>query len=180
MWRMGSVAILMAIMAMPVQAQRQGRTRGPAGPEEFGIRERGGDDSADAIIRLRERLGLSEEQVERLKEAQAVDREARDAMRLETREMRDRLRDGEITREEFREEFEGRRSRARDDLISQRETLNGILNDEQRSQMRSFRREANRRQGVRGDRAGPRSRDRGQVSRQSRTQRGGFGPRLRR
>lgn len=163
MRRMGSVTMLIAIIAMPAQAQRQGRMRGPAGPDEIGNREQTRDPSADEIIRLRESLNLSEEQVERIKEAQGVDREARDAMRLETRGMRDRLRDGEITREEFREELQGRRSSAMDGRIAHRETLQGILSEDQRSQMQSLRRQANRGQGVRSGRAGPtRSRDRGQ------------------
>lgn len=183
MRRMGSITILLAILAMPAQAQRQGRMRGPAGPDAFGNRERARDLPADAILRLRDRLSLTEDQVARIKEAQGTDREARDAFRLETRGLRDRLRDEEITRGQFREELEGRRSTVADGMITYRETLEGILTDEQRSQMREIRREANRRRGVRGGRpAQGRFRDRGRASRGSRAQRGrwNFGPRMRR
>ncbi len=114
MKRMGSILMLLAILAVPAQAQRQGRMRGPARPDGFGARGRTPNPSADDIIRLQERLGLSEEQVERVKDAQRSDREARDALR---------------------------------------ETLNGILTDEQRSQMRSLQRQANRGRSVR--RGGP-------------------------
>lgn len=146
---------------MPAQAQRQGRMRGPSGPGDIGSRERTRDDSADRVIRLRERLNLSEEQIERVKEAQESDREDRDALRLETREMRDRLRDEELTREEFREELESRRLDAMDRTMAYRETLEGILNDDQRSQMRGLRQEVRRGRGRRSGRAGPaRSRDR--------------------
>ena len=58
--------------------------------------------------------------------------------------MRDRLRDEEITRAEFREEMAGRRAAEVDGRIAYRETLEGILTDEQRSQMRNLRRQANR------------------------------------
>jgi hypothetical protein len=98
----------------PAQAQQQGRIRGPTGPGHIGSREKTRDDSADRVIRLRERLNLSEEQIERDKEAQESDREARDALRLETRELRDRLRDEELTREEFLEELESLRVDAMD------------------------------------------------------------------
>ena len=194
MKRMGGIAILLAIMAIPAQAQRPGRMRGPAGPDEIGNRERARDLSADAIIRQRESLNLSEEQVERIKEAQEADRAVRDAQRLETREMRDRLRDEEITREEFREELQSRRSSTMDGRRAHREALEGILSDEQRSQMRELRTRVNRGQRARGGRAGRTGfRDRGQGPRGPRAQRGGralrpgafgppgsYGPRLRR
>lgn len=197
MMRMGSIAVLLAIIAMPAQAQRQARIRGPAGRGKIGNYERPRGLSADAISRFRERLNLTEEQVESVKEAQRSDREARDALRLEMRGVRDRLRDDEITREEFREELAGRRSTARNGLLAYRETLESIFTNEQRSQMRGLRRQANRGQGVRGGRAGPgRHRDRGQASRSPEAQRGrrsmrpergarafgpprGLGPRLR-
>ena len=194
MKRMGGTAILLAIMAIPAQAQRPERMRGPAGPDQIGNRERGRDLSADAIIRQRESLNLSEEQIERIKEAQAVDRAARDAQRLEAREMRDRLRDEEITREEFREELQSRRSTTMDGRIAHREALEGILSDEQRSQMRELRTRVNRGQRARGGRAERTGvRNRGQGPRGPSAQRGGralrpgafgppgsFGPRLRR
>ena len=58
--------------------------------------------------------------------------------------MRDRLRDEEITRGEFREEMAGRRAAEVDGMMAYRETLDGILPDEQRSQMRNLQRQANR------------------------------------
>jgi hypothetical protein len=152
MKRMGGIAILLAI---PAQAQRSGRMRGPAGPDEIGNRERARNLSADAIIRKRENLNLSEEQVERIKEAQEADRAVRDAQRLETLEMRDRLRDEEITRGEFWEELQSRRSSTMDGRRAHREALEGILSDEQRHQMRGLRTRVNRGQRARGGRAGP-------------------------
>ena len=166
MMRMGCIAVLLAIIAMPAQAQRQARIHGPAGRGEIGNYERPRGLSADAIIRFRERLNY-------VKEAQRSDREVRDALRLQMRGVRDRLRDDEITREEFREELAGRRSTAKNGQMAYRETLESILTNEQRSQMRGLRRQANRGQGVRGGRAGPgRHRDRGQASRSPRAQRG--------
>jgi regulator of replication initiation timing len=146
MRRMGSILMLLAISATP--AQGQGRMRGLARADEIGDRDRGRDLPADLIIRLRDRLSLSEEQVERIKEAQRSDREARDALRLETRGMRDRLRDEEITRREFREEMADRRAAEVDGMMAYRETLEGILTDEQRSRMQNLRRRANRGRGV--------------------------------
>ena len=146
MRRMGSILMLLAILATP--AQGQGRMRGLARADEIGDRDRGRDLPADLIIRLRDRLSLSEEQVERIKEAQRSDREARDALRLETRGMRDRLRDEEITRREFREEMADRRAAEVDGMMAYRETLEGILTDEQRSRMQNLRRRANRGRGV--------------------------------
>ena len=149
MRRMGSMLILLAILAAPAQAQRQGRMRGLARADEIGDRDRSRDLPADLIIRLRDRLSLSEEQVERIKEAQRSDRETRDALRLETRGIRDQLRDEEITRREFREEMAGRRAAEVDGMMAYRESLEGILTDEQRSQMQTLRRRANRGRGVR-------------------------------
>ena len=192
MRRIGSITILLAILAVPAQAQRRGLMRGPGGPDEFGNRERSRDLPADAILRLRERLSLTEDQVGRIKEAQATDREARDAFRLETRGLRDQLRDEEITREQFREQLEGRRSSVANGMITYRETLEGILSDEQRSQMRNLRHEENRERGVRGGRpAQGRFRDRGRAFRGPRARPGwgnmprrrgglGVGPRMRR
>ena len=171
MKRMGSILMLLAILAVPAQAQRQGRMRGPDRSDQSGDRDRTRDLSADAIIRLQDRLDLSGEQVEGLKEAQRSDREVRDALRLGTRGTRDRLRDGEITRAEFREEMASRRATELDGVRAYRENLDGILNDEQRSEMRNLRRQANRGSGVRrGGPAAGRSQARGQFNRGSRAQ----------
>ena len=164
MIRTGSILMLLAILAVPAQAQRQGRMRGPPRSDDIGESERMQDLPADMILRLQERLNLSDEQVERVKDAQRSDREARDALRLDTRAMRDRLRDEEITRAEFREEMAGRRDAEADGRISYRETLEDILTEDQRSRLRGIRRQANRGRGMRGG---------GQDSRGSRAQRGG-------
>jgi hypothetical protein len=85
--------------------------------------------------------------------------------------MRDRLRDEEITRREFHEEMTDRRDTEVDGMRAYRETLNGILTDEQRSQMRSLQRQANRGRGVRG--GGPAAgRARARFDRRSQAQRG--------
>ena len=153
MKRMGSIMILLVVMATPARAQRQGGTGGPGGPDGVGHGERTGL-QADAIIRLRERLSLSEEQVRRVREAQESERAAQDAMRLETRVLRDQLRDDEITREEFREEMARRRTTAAEGRVANRERLEGILTDEQRSQMQDSRRQTMRGRGARGARSG--------------------------
>ena len=174
MIRIGSILMLLAILATPAQAKRQGRMRGPTRSDDIGVSDRNRDLPADMIIRFQERLSLSDEQLERVKDAQRSDREVRDALRLETREMRDRLRDGEITRAEFREEMVDRRDAEADGRVSYRETLEGILTDDQRSQLRSIRRQASRGRGMRGGRSDARRfRGRGQDSRGSRAQRGG-------
>ncbi len=174
MIRIGSILMLLAILATPAQAQRQGRMSGPTRSDDIGVSDRNRDLPADMIIRFQERLSLSDEQLERVKDAQRSDREVRDALRLETREMRDRLRDGEITRAEFREEMVDRRDAEADGRVSYRETLEGILTDDQRSQLRSIRRQASRGRGMRGGRSDARRfRGRGQDSRGSRAQRGG-------
>jgi len=179
MKRMGSITIFLAVLAMPAQAQRPGPMRGSRGPEGVGDRERAGELQADAILRLRDRLNLSDEQVEGVRAAQETDRAARDAMRLETRGLRDQLRDEEITREEFREEMSVRRSSVEAGRTTQRESLGSILTGEQRSQMQNLRRQENRGRNVRGARARGRSaQGRGQVSRGSQPGRGG--PNMRR
>ena len=100
-------------------------------------------------------------------------------MSLETRGLRDQLRDEEITREEFRAEMSVRRSGTEAGRTAQRESLGSILTGEQRSQLQSLRRQASRGQGLRGARAGGRgAQGRGQVSRGQRAGRGG--PNMRR
>jgi hypothetical protein len=76
MKRMGSITIFLAVLAVPAQAQRQGPTRGPRGPEGLGDRERTGELQANTILRLRDRLNLSDEQVEGVRAAQDTDRAA--------------------------------------------------------------------------------------------------------
>jgi hypothetical protein len=173
--RFGGIAILMAILALPLQAQRQGRTRGPADGAAMGGREDPRDAQADFILQLRERLELSEGQVEGIKDAQATDREIRDAVRLETRGLRDRLRDGVITRDEFRVEMEGSRRQSTSGMRTYRESLESILTDDQRSRMRDIRRQSDRRRGQ-ASRGRGQSSGRGQGTRGGRGARQGGGP----
>lgn len=163
---MGRMTILLVALAVPAQVPGQARRRGPTGQSDVANRERARELSADRIIRFRKRLDLSDEQVERVKQALGADREVQDALRLETRGIRDRLRDEEITREEFRDEMQGRRREAVDGTIAYREALENILTDEQRTRMRALGRRENRSRGVSGRGSqNMRRRARGQYSR---------------
>ena len=157
MKRMGRLTMLLMIFAMPARAQSQDRLPGPGTLEEIGDLPGTRENSAGAILNFRDQLNLSDEQVERVRQVLESDREARDTHRLEVRGLRDQLRDGEITQEEFREKMEMRRSDIGEDRLRNRERLQGILSEEQRTQMQDLRRQA-RQGGVRGDRSHRRQR----------------------
>lgn len=151
-----NAAILMAMLIIPAQAHSQGRARGSAGPDDAGDRDRREGVQADAILKFQEQLNLSPEQIERIRESQDSDRAARDAARLETQGLRDRLGNREITQDEFREKMAMRRSTTAETRSNRREMMNGILTEEQRSQMQDLRQGMDRGQGVRSGRGGRR------------------------
>jgi regulator of replication initiation timing len=148
MKRIGSTTVLLAILAVPAQARSQDGLPGPDGLDETRNQERARSYSAEAILNFRDQLNLTDDQVASVKQVLEVDREVRDAQRLEVRGLRDQLRDGEITQNEFRENMKARRSNGEGSRAKNREALESILSEEQRTQMQGLRRQA---RGVRGD-----------------------------
>ena len=120
------------------------------------IRRRGADGlertrelSADRLIRLRSDLNLTNDQVDRIKATQATRRELSDAARLQMRDLRDALRDDEITRDELRTEMSGRRALAAEERLAHRRELDAVLDDTQRELVRELRRQTARGRGLR-------------------------------
>ena len=128
------------------------RRAGPAGAS--------GAAAVEGIIRLRERLELTEDQVARLDalRSEEVARRGRDAAQLD--ELRSQLRAGTLERADARERMETLREARRSTLEESRATVAEILTDEQEAeveQLKARRRafEAGRRSVLRERARGP-------------------------
>lgn len=152
-----AVAALIA-MTVPTDAVAQ---RGPRGDRGPGMAPGGG---VEMLMRMRTRLELTDEQVERLDAIRRESVERRAAHRAEMDELRSQVAAGERTREELREAMEARREAARAMRDAQRERVEAVLNEAQlqqvevmRARMEGFRRgRAAGERGMRGMRGGHR------------------------
>lgn len=102
------------------------------------------------ILRLRERLELSEEQVARLNELRRQEVARRAEFQRELAELRSRLRAGEIRRSELMAFLEEHREAARDARRGLRERMDAVLSGAQKERLSELRRQ---RRGVRAGRA---------------------------
>lgn len=116
-------------------------------------RIRGAD--VDRLLRDRERLALTDEQIERLRELRSAQSTRRAERSREMIEVRSLLRSGEITRDEARERLTARRQAHRDQVAAFQERVSGVLTEAQTTRLREIRlREA--RSGRRGMQRGGR------------------------
>jgi hypothetical protein len=127
------MAILGATLlaAVPAEAQLGRRQQGtlPAGPEE--------------LLRLRERLELSADQVRRLQSLRDEALAARIAITTEMLQLRSKLRAGELTPEQAREQIRAQRETLRTRLEALRpQRAREVLTDAQRQRLAELRREA--------------------------------------
>ncbi|HSM62156.1 MAG TPA: Spy/CpxP family protein refolding chaperone [Longimicrobiales bacterium] len=157
-WTTKTVAILAAMLAvapLPMQAQRRGGMDGPrmAGPRGQGI---------EGIMGMRERLELTDQQVEQLDALRQEAVQRRTAHRAQMEELRSQVRAGQLDRDAVREQMEARREASEAMRTQQQERIDAILNDAQRQQLEQVRAEARafrmgRQSALRGGRPGMRS-----------------------
>jgi len=157
---MSGVAVLsMALVVAPVatQAQRRGameprmgRGGPPADVAAPGI---------EGIMRMRDRLELTDAQVQQLDQIRQEAVERRNAHRSQMEELRSRVMAGEADAAELREQREARRDASEEMRQAQRERVDAILTEGQRDQLQQIRDRAQgfmmgRRSAMRGGRQG--------------------------
>lgn len=139
-------------LAAPALSQQLGHSRGPRGD---GPRQR--PISAEAALRHREQLKLTERQVTDLTSLRAEGLKARQEQIAARMELSSRFRAGELSREEFRNQMHGRRDAAAPRALQYQERLQGLLDETQRTALRAMVRadqRAMRRQADRPERMG--------------------------
>ncbi len=138
-----AIAIAVVLPLSAANAQRAGRgNRG-------GMRSAG----AENLLRIRERLELSEEQIGQLQEIRVIALEQRKERAVELLDVQSRWRAGELERDEWRELMAERRETNREQGAQHREQISAILTDEQRQRVASLRpQRAGPRRGVSGGR----------------------------
>ena len=108
---------------------------------------------AENLLRIRERLELSEEQIGQLQEIRVIALEQRKERAVESLDVQSRWRAGELERDEWRELMAERRETNREQSAQHREQISAILTDEQRQRVASLRpQRAGPRRGVSGGR----------------------------
>ncbi|MEZ4416321.1 MAG: hypothetical protein R3E10_11300 [Gemmatimonadota bacterium] len=134
--------------ATPLLAQRGPQRPGRDGPRVGVVGPRGG--GVEGVLRQRERLELTEDQVARLNQIRVQHLEQSEAGAAELRRLRSDMAAGEITgadaQAKLHEAFD--RMHERQDQV--RTQINGILSEEQQTKLREGRLEARR--GARGQR----------------------------
>jgi len=165
--------VLTAILAgagTDVGAQQDLQRRGAPAMEGRG-------QGIEAVMRLRERLELTEDQVSRLDALRRSSVERRNADQAAVAELRSQLQAGQIDRDAFAEQTRARREAVRESATAMREQVDAILTqaqkdelDQMRSRARAF--AAGRASAMRG---GPR-RGAGGPAAGSRRPGAGFGP----
>jgi LTXXQ motif family protein len=142
-WMQRGLVCIATVLAVPVAAQ-QGPGRGQARMQ--------GPDPIEKLLQLERTLELSEDQIEQLTALQQEIEAIREARRAEATEFRQRVRDGEVTRNEIREWAEARRELVRGTRESRGERIDGILDEEQHARIEEVRQLGQRRGPAMGER----------------------------
>ncbi len=133
MKRIASNAVVIAVaVVLPLSAANAQRK--PTGPRE-GMRRAG----VENLLRMRERLELTDEQLTQLEELRVAALELRKTRMAEMMDLQSRRRAGDLEREEWRDVMAERREANRTQSAQQREQITAILTDEQRDRITSLR-----------------------------------------
>lgn len=157
---MSGVAILaMALTVAPVGAQAPRRGAMGPGMGRGGPPADAGAPGVEGIMRMRDRLELTETQVQQLEQIRREAVERRNAHRSQMDELRSRVRAGEADAAELQEQMEAHRAMSQEMRQAQRERVDAILTEDQRSQLQQMRDRAQafmmgRRSALRGGRQG--------------------------
>ncbi len=132
------VALMATVMTLaPLSADAQ---RGPRGPRGFapGVRGQG----VEMIMRLRQRLGLSEEQIQQLDEIRQEAVQRRTARQAEMEELRSSVRAGQMEAAELRELVQQRQEAAEGIRAAERERVEAVLTEDQKAELENLRSQA--------------------------------------
>ncbi len=130
--------LAVTLAASPALAQAAPRAERPARPDRP---ERVGP-APETVLRLREQLGLSPDQVTRLETIRRQNLEARRARMAERMDIRSRVQAGSLTREEARLMVAERMGAAAGSATEVRDRVNGVLTEAQRERVTNLRRGA--------------------------------------
>lgn len=146
------LAAMMAVTPLRVHAQQGARAgaRAGDGPRGAGV---------EMILRQRERLELTDQQVRQLDGIRREAVQRRTAHQAQMEELRSQVLAGELEPEALRDTVQSRRQAAADVVKQQRERVEAILNDQQKQQLEEWRGQARafrmgRTMGMRGARGG--------------------------
>jgi Spy/CpxP family protein refolding chaperone len=133
---MSGLAILAATTMLPSDADAQRGRRGDQGP---GMR--GGMDGAgvESIMRLRDRLELSDDQIQQLDALRQESVARRTQHQAQMQELRSQLASGQIEREALAEVVEMRREASEGVRTQMQERIDGILTEAQRDELGDLR-----------------------------------------
>jgi hypothetical protein len=183
---LGGAAILAAVMALTplqtiAQQGRMGRMGGRGMGLGLGMTARADSlrgPGAEGILRLKDQLALTDDQVKRLDQLREEVVKQRTAHMAQMEELRSKLLAGEIKPEDLRTQMQAQRDATASVRAQQLQRAQGVLNDAQRqkidelqAQARAFR--MGRRSAMRGGRPGVMGGGRGGMMRGR-----GFGPRM--
>jgi len=129
-WTRGGVIALSALITIGAN--------GILAQQEHADRRRGGvrhGPSVEAIMRMRDRLGLTEDQLAAFEAIRGESIQRRIAVAAEMAEMRSQLSAGQIERSELMAFMERRREASAGAAERQRERIDGILSDDQRESL---------------------------------------------
>jgi Spy/CpxP family protein refolding chaperone len=134
----GGVALVATVMTLtPLSADAQ---RGPRGQRGFGPGIQG--QGVEVIMRLRERLELSEDQIRQLDQIREEAVRRRNAHRAEMEELTSRVRAGQMEAAELRDLARQRREAAKGIRDADRERVEAILTEDQRASLETLRGQA--------------------------------------
>ena len=147
MKRIASNAVVIAIaVVLPLSSANAQRRQGGA---REGMRPAG----VENLLRMRERLELTAQQLSQLEELRVAALERRKTRMAEMMDLQSRRRAGDLEREEWRDVMAERRETNRTQGARQREQITAILTDEQRDRITSLRQQrAGTRRGARAGR----------------------------
>jgi Spy/CpxP family protein refolding chaperone len=120
----------MAMSAAPAAAQG-----GTGGGRGLGAAMRGEGPGVESVMRMRDRLELTDEQIERLDAIRQEAVERRTAHQAQMAELRSQVLAGEMTREELREQVEARWEASEQVREAQRARVDEVLTDAQREEL---------------------------------------------
>jgi Spy/CpxP family protein refolding chaperone len=137
-WLTGGVALVATVMTLtPLSADAQ---RGPRGQRSFAPVIRG--QGVEVIMRLRERLELSEEQIRQLDLIRQEAVQRRTAHQAEMEELRSRVRAGQMEATELRDLMQQRQEAAQGIRDAERERVEAILTEDQQATLETLRGQA--------------------------------------
>ena len=150
----GMVMALLTFLAQSVQGQEPGGLRdGPEQSPSINSPEWRWGLSAGQLIRHRRELNLTDDQINRIKAVQGTRREIADTERVQKRELRDGIRDGEITLNELRAKIRDLQALVREGRLAHHQELDAILSEVQKEWFRELRGQTSRRRRVRSENA---------------------------